>query len=127
VAQAGGVLLVAGWALALTHAAQARRWRWIALLIFAGYLSYSVILFSDLTQVNRCAFSPSDEFNSIACPPPDQLRLLLLALGEAVGPVVILIYGLRAPGRRERQLPEGLVVSSLRGGTVVEEGVISTD
>ena len=124
VAQAGGVLLLGGWALALAHAAQARRWRWISVLIFAGYLSYSIILFAELTRANPCAFSPSNDLNSIACPPPNQLRLLLLALGEAVGPAIILIYGLRAPGRRERQAPDGLVVSSLRGGTAADERAV---
>jgi hypothetical protein len=56
-----------------------------------------------------------------------QALLTLITLGEAIGPIATLIYILHAPERRERQLPEGLVVSSLRDKTRPGEDVISAD
>jgi hypothetical protein len=110
--QIGGVSLLAAWTLALAHAAQARRWRWFALLVVAGYLAYTISFLSALQPATICSFNPgSGDFS--ACPPPNIPLVLMLALVQAIGPVAILIYTLRAPGRRQRQLPEGLVVSSL--------------
>jgi hypothetical protein len=48
VIQIGGVALLAAWTLALAHAAQARRWRWFALMVIAGYLSYAIYYVSRL-------------------------------------------------------------------------------
>jgi hypothetical protein len=96
--------------LALNAAAQTRRWPWVALLVAAGYLTL-VAIFVSMSQ--QCFDDPS--FVS-GCPPPDQLRQALLALGYLVTPLAALAWGInsgRAPWRRERALPEALVASSL--------------
>jgi len=102
----------AGWTLALAHAAQARRWRWFALLVVAGYLAYTISFLFALQPATICSFNP-DSGDFSACSQPNIPLVLMFTLGKAIGPVAILIYALRAPGRRQRQLPEGLVVSSL--------------
>lgn len=112
--QIGGVALLAAWTLALAHAAQARRWRWFALIVVAGYLAYAISFLSEFLPANTCTFNPPDSGDFSACLQPNVALVLGLALGKAIGPLAILIYALRAPGRRQRQLPEGLVVSSLR-------------
>jgi hypothetical protein len=111
--------------LALAHAAQARRWRWFVVLIVAVFLSESVMILSQVLP-NPCAYPPFDESNPLACLQPNQAFLLLLALGKALGPIFMLIYALRAPGH-QRQLPDGLVVSSLRDGNTLGEDAISAD
>lgn len=111
--QIGGVALLAAWTLALAHAAQARRWRWFALIVVAGYLAYAISFLSEFLPATTCTFNP-DSGDFSACLQPNVALVLALALGKAIGPVAMLIYALRAPGRRQRQLPEGLVVSSLR-------------
>jgi hypothetical protein len=125
ISQVGGFLLLTAWVLALAHAAQARRWRWFVVLIVAVFLSESVMILSQVLP-NPCAYPPFDESNPLACLQPNQAFLLLLALGKALGPIFMLIYALRAPGH-QRQLPDGLVVSSLRDGHVVDEDIVSTD
>ncbi len=127
ISQVGGFLLFTAWVLALAHAAQARRWRWFVVLTVAVFLSESVLILSEVLPTNPCAYTSFDGSNPLACLQPNQAILLLLALGKAIGPIFMLIYALRAPGRRQRQLPDGLVVSSLRDGHVVDEDIVSTD
>lgn len=129
VSQVGSQLLIAAWVLALAHAAQARRWRWFMPLIIVGFLSFDVTFFTGFLAPNLCAQNGLllGRIDTFACSLPHQALLILLALGQAVGPLLILVYALRAPGRRQRQLPEGLVVSSLRDGRVLEENTVSAD
>ncbi len=118
VARVGGVLLLAAWTLALAHAVQSKRWVWFALIVVAGFLSYSINILVEL-NVQPCAYIPSDNVGIPVCQPINQWIYLLIALGEALGPVAALLYvALAGRGhRRQRQLPEGLMVSSLREGT----------
>lgn len=129
--QIGWVLLIATWTLTLAHAIRAHRWAWLGIIVVVGYLSYSAILLSELLPVLACSINAPDNVSFPACSQPDQAVLLLIALGKAVGPAIAIVYALRAPGqRRQRQVPEGLVVSSLRdnpGGPAEEEGVVSVD
>lgn len=126
VIQIGGVALLAAWTLALAHAAQARRWRWFALMIIAGYLSYAIYYMSRLPSTIMCSFNlDSGDFS--ACLQPNIALVLMLALGQATGPVAMLIYALRAPGRAQRRLPEGLTVSSLHDKTWPGEDAVSAD
>jgi hypothetical protein len=122
VRQIGEVLLLAAWTLALAHAARSRRWVWLALIVVAGYLSYSTAVLAQLAQ-NPCAFGLQDGGPLLACRPPGQVEYLLIAVGQALGPVAAILYAtLAARGyRRPRQLPEGLVVSSLRHGRVSQD------
>jgi hypothetical protein len=129
VSQVGGSLLLAAWTLVLVlaHAAQARRWWWFAIFVVAGFLSYATQLVSELLPVMTCSLNPSGYTSLTSCPPPNQALLALITLGETSGPTVALIYVLRAPGRRQRRLPEGLVVSSLRDEVRPGEDVVSAD
>ncbi|MGE5335248.1 MAG: hypothetical protein ACM3N4_11150 [Nitrososphaerota archaeon] len=129
VSQVGSELLLAAWVLSLAHAAQARRWRWFVPLIIVGFLSFDVTFFTGFLIPDLCSQSGLllGRIDTFACSLPHQALLILLALGQAIGPVVMLIYALRAPGRRVRQLPEGLVVSSLRDGRAPEEITASAD
>lgn len=127
VSQVGGVLLLAAWTLALALAAQARRWRWFAIFVVAGFLSYATQLVSELLPVMTCSLNPSGFTSLTGCSAPNQALLALVTLGETSGPIAALIYVLRAPGRRQRQRPEGLVVSSLREETRPGEDVVSAD
>ncbi|HEX8036937.1 MAG TPA: hypothetical protein VF510_23975, partial [Ktedonobacterales bacterium] len=113
----GALLLLAGWALALSSAAQARRWEWVALLTTAGYLSVVAIIFS-ITQPNRCIFGPppgAGQFYPI-CTATYPFAYMLVVAGYLAGPAATLAYGLRSNGLRRgsHELPEGLSVSSLR-------------
>ena len=128
VARVGGVLLLAAWTLALAHAVQSKRWIWFALIVVAGFLSYSITILAEV-NVQPCAYIPPDNAGIPVCQPINQWIYLLIALGEALGPVVALLYvALAGRGnRRQRQLPEGLVVSSLREETQPGEDVISAD
>jgi len=127
VSQVGGSLLLAAWTLVLAHAAQARRWWWFAIFVVAGFLSYATQLVSELLPVMTCSLNPSGFTSLTSCPAPNQALLALVTLEETSGPTVALIYVLRAPGRRQRRLPEGLVVSSLREETRSGEDVVSAD
>ena len=130
---AGGLLLlIAAWVLALHTAAQARHWRWVALLIVAGYLSFAAIIFS-FAPPDRCMFGmPSDRsfvFGS-SCAGPNLLAQLLVLAGYLAGPAAALAYGLpdlrtrilgiRIPILRPRELPEGLSVSPLSADSDAE-------
>lgn len=119
VAQVGGVLLLTAWILAQAHAVQSRRWVWFALILVAGFLSYSTNFLAEVA-LNPCGFTygPSGDTSFPICHPPSQVTFLLVALGQAIGPAACLLYALLASRghRRQRQLPEGLVVSSLRDG-----------
>lgn len=125
------VLLLATWTLTLAHAARSRRWLWLGIIVVAGYLSYSAVLLSELLPALACAPGLSDGTSFPACAEPDQAILLLIALGKAIAPATAIIYALRVPNqRRPRQLPEGLVVSSLRHGQdaqMADEGAIPAD
>ena len=132
VTQVGSILLLAAWTLALAHAIQSRRWLWFALIVVASYLSYATNILAQLA-LNPCTFSsPSFDTGIPICTPPSQVVFLLIALGQALGPVVAMLYVIlatRGP-RRRRQLPEGLVVSSLHDGydgLAVDEGAITED
>lgn len=106
----GGLLLtLVTWALSLNAAAQSRRWVWVALLFVAGYLTF-VAVFVSLFSIQPCVEDPGLG----ACTGPDPLRQGLIVVGYLACPVAALVYGIRAPGRRVRELPEGLTVSSLR-------------
>ncbi|HEU4782683.1 MAG TPA: hypothetical protein VFS83_05020 [Ktedonobacterales bacterium] len=130
VARVGGVLLLAAWTLALAHAVQLRRWVWFALIVVAGFLSYSITILAEV-NAQPCAYLPPDGAGLPACQPINQWIYLLIALGEALGPVAALLYvALASRGQRpwrRRQLPEGLVVSSLRDKVQSGEDVISAD
>lgn len=127
VSQVGGVLLLAAWTLALAHAALARQWWWFAIFAVAGFLSYATQLVSELLPVMTCSLNPSGFTSLTSCPAPNQALLALTTLGEAIGPIAAFIYIMRAPGQRQRQLPEGLVVSSLHEATRPGEDVVSAD
>ncbi|HEU5349463.1 MAG TPA: hypothetical protein VFU63_12705, partial [Ktedonobacterales bacterium] len=107
----GGVLLtIVTWALSLNAAAQARRWVWVALLFVAGYLT-SLAVFVSMYTARPCSIGLD---GTPTCSEPDPLRQALTIAGYLACPVAALVYGIRPPGRRVRQAPEGLVVSSLR-------------
>lgn len=132
VARVGNVLLLAAWtlALALAHAAQLKRWVWFALIVVAGFLSYSITILAEV-NLQPCAYIPPDNAGIPVCQPINQWIYLLIALGEALGPAAALLYvALGSRGQRpwrQRQLPEGLVVSSLHDKAQSGEDVISAD
>lgn len=105
----GMLLTITTWILAINAAAQARRWLWVALIITSGYLTLAAVYAS--FALPNCFTEPEADFT---CPAPDPLRHALLIAGYLVCPVAALIFAVRAPGKRVRQLPDGLVVSSLR-------------
>lgn len=114
----GGILLLlASWTLALSAAAQTRRWPWVAALSTAGYLSVVTIFFS-ISQPDPCIFGspPDSEFMSPVCTTSYPLVKLLVIAGYLAGPAASLVYGLRPDGLRHgaHTLPEGLSISSLR-------------
>jgi hypothetical protein len=111
----GLLLLIATWTICLTGAALARHWRWLALLVLAGYLSFVAVLTS-IAPPNPCFFaSPShiEGFASPVCMPASQLQQLLIIAGYFAAPAAALVYALRAQAPRAWPLPEGLAVSPL--------------
>lgn len=130
VARVGGVLLLAAWTLALAHAVQSKRWVWFALMVVAGFLSYSITILAEV-NVQPCAYISPDNVGIPVCQPLNQWTYLLIALGEALGPAAALLYvALASRGQhpwRRRQLPEGLVVSSLRKEARPGEDAVSAD
>lgn len=129
VARVGGILLLAAWTLALAHAAQSKGWVWFALIVVAGFLSYSTIILGEL-NFQPCAYIPPGSVGIPVCQPINQWTYLLIALGEALGPVAALLYVvLVSRGQRpwRHQLPEGLVVSSLHEEAPPGEDVVSAD
>jgi len=130
VARVGGVLLLAAWTLALAHAVQSQRWVWFALIVVAGFLSYSINILAEV-NVQPCTYISPDNVGIPVCQPLNQWIYVLIALGEALGPAAALLYvALVSRGQRlwrRRQLPEGLVVSSLRKETRSGEDVVSAD
>ncbi len=125
--QTGWVLLLASWTLTLAHIVQARRWGWLALVVIGGYLSYAAILLSEILPAIACTSSPTDDGGFFGCTQPNQAMVLLISAGRAIGPAVALFYISVAAGRRQRQLPDGLVVSSLRDHTAPDENALSAD
>jgi hypothetical protein len=111
---AGEFLLFAAWSLALGAAAQARRYRWVALLSVAGSLSVAVVTFS-VSRPDPCLFILPSTANSFAfgCPSPNPLGQLLVVGGYLAGPAAAIVYSLRGRGARTGALPEGLSVSPL--------------
>lgn len=115
------VLLLASWTLTLAHIVRARRWGWLALIVVGGYLSYAAILLSEILPAIACVPSSLDDGGFSGCTQPNQAVVLLIAAGRAIGPAVALLYISVAADRRQRQLPEGLVVTSLREKTQLGE------
>jgi hypothetical protein len=106
----GGVLLtLATWVLSINAAAQSRRWVWVAGLLVAGYLTLAAIYAS--ASLVTCFPDPDGEFG---CASPDALRQALIFVGYLACPVTALVYSVRPSWRRDRALPDGLTVSSLR-------------
>lgn len=106
----GTFLLIAAWALALNAAAQARRWKWIVLLILAGFLSFAA-LFAVLFLQDACpmpGIPGAHEACTLAL--PAQLPIMV---GSLAGPVAVLVYRLRGNLPWRVGLPEGLNVSQL--------------
>lgn len=107
-----GILLTfTAWILSINAAAQMRRWSWVALLLIAGYLTLAAVFASFSLQ--NCFTVPDGEFT---CSTSDPLMQALITLGYLVSPMAALAYGIyggRAPWRRVRTLPDGLVASSL--------------
>src|SRR6185437_14042568 len=100
VARVGGVLLLAAWTLALAHAVQSKRWVWFALIVVAGFLSYSINILAEL-NVQPCAYISPDSVGIPVCQPLNQWIYLLFALGEALGPAAALLYvALASRGQR---------------------------
>jgi hypothetical protein len=113
---AGGMLLLAAWALALNDAAQARRYWWVALLTFGGFVSVTAFLFS-LSPSNLCLYGQPPEGRLLySCAGPDRVALALLIAGYLAGPAVALIYALRASGPRRRVALPGLITSPIDAG-----------
>jgi hypothetical protein len=111
----GGVLLLlAAWSLALGAAAQARRYRWFALLSVAGSLSVAVVFIS-MARPDLCLSGPPPTTNAFAfgCTAPNPTAQLLVAVGYLAGPAAATAYSLRGRGARTGALPEGLSVSPL--------------
>ena len=111
----GGVLLLlAAWSLALGAAAQARRYRWFALLSVAGSLSLAVVVIS-LARPDLCLSVPPPTTNAFefGCPSSNPTAQLLVAGGYLAGPAAATAYSLRGRGARTGALPEGLSVSPL--------------
>jgi hypothetical protein len=111
---AGVLLLLAAWSLALGAAAQARRYRWFALLSVAGSLSLAVVFIS-LARPDLCLSGPPPTTNPyvLICPAPNPTAQLLVAGGYLAGPAAATAYSLRGRGARTGALPEGLSVSPL--------------
>jgi len=111
----GGVLLLlAAWSLALGAAAQARRYRWFALLSVAGSLSLAVVYIS-VASPDLCLFDTPSTTNAFAfgCTASNPTAQLLVAGGYLAGPAAAIVYSLRGRGARTGALPEGLSVSPL--------------
>jgi hypothetical protein len=111
---AGVLLLLAAWSLALGAAAQARRYRWFALLSVAGSLSVAVVFIS-VSRPDLCLSGPPPTTNPyvLICPAPNPTAQLLVAVGYLAGPAAATAYSLRGRGARTGALPEGLSVSPL--------------
>ena len=111
----GGVLLLlAAWSLALGAAAQARRYRWFALLSVAGSISVAVVFIS-VARPNLCLFGTLSTTNAFAfgCTASNPTAQLLVAGGYLAGPAAAIVYSLRGRGAGTEALPEGLSVSPL--------------
>lgn len=115
------MLTITTWILAINAASQARRWLWVALIVASGYATFVAVYISFTLIAFQNCFTGSDD--TFICPAPDPLRHALLFAGYLVCPVVALIFGVRASGKRVSQLADGLVVSSLRAtGSVSSTG-----
>ncbi|MFI5275178.1 MAG: hypothetical protein ACHQ4H_19275 [Ktedonobacterales bacterium] len=105
-------LWLAAWALALNASAQARRWRWVALLVLAGSLTIGAVAFS-LALPPPCppGLPDGSTFYGPACS-SNPTQQLLIAVCVLAGPAAALAYGFGLRARRTRRgLPDGLSAS----------------
>jgi hypothetical protein len=122
----GVLLLLASWTLSLNAAALARHWLWMALLLGAGLLTFSMILLMlsllTIPEGAQCLFAPDSAVPvGVVCQPINPLVPPLIVVGYFVSPAVALLYAVRPSLltrrplclRRTHQLPEGLTVSRL--------------
>ncbi|HEX6796665.1 MAG TPA: hypothetical protein VF116_02995 [Ktedonobacterales bacterium] len=117
------LLWTAGWALALNAAAQARSWRWVALLTLCGPLSCFAFLVS-LAPPQPCFFGPPPQpqgfGGALECPAPNPaLQLLVIAL-YLVAPAAALAYALRDRLPVRRVGPRDIAISSAEAATDVD-------
>lgn len=106
----GNFLMLAAWILALHDAAQARRGRWLGVIIFTGFLAVSgtTLLFNPCELISLIA-GPN-----AACGPVNPMLNQLMAAIPLAGPIATLVYALRTREPRLRGATSaGLSVSSL--------------
>lgn len=113
----GALLLIAGWAIALVSAAQARRWLWVGALIASVYLSVVLVIYISQEPYPSCLFSASGQPFCATYQESMQAQFLTACV---VGPASILAYALIGQRAlhalnplRPRSLPEGLTATSL--------------
>jgi hypothetical protein len=113
----GTLLLLAAWTLALNHAAQARRWEWLVLLVLAGFLSCAALV-AVLVLRDACPVPGlPDAYGPCALTPAAQMPIMA---GAVAGPAAVLAYRLRLRMPWRAGLPEGLSISRL--GTADDAG-----
>lgn len=108
------LLWIAAWALTLNAAAQARTWRWVALLTLCGPLSCVAFLVS-LSPPQPCFFGPPPQSQGFGggfeCQSPNPaLQLLVIAL-YLVAPAAALAYALRDRLPLRRIGPRGIAIA----------------
>lgn len=116
----GGMLLLLGaWALALADAARERRWVWVALLSFAVYFTVVPLLAGLLSPYAACLFGSQQSY----CASANQVEQALFIVGSFIGPVVIMLYALRARIPERSAPPAGLSAARLSDAPDAESGV----
>lgn len=93
-----GVVLLHGasWTLSLNAAARAWRWLWVALLLVAGLLAFSMIaLLLAVPLLAQCLFVPDYAPFGFDCPSVNPLVPKLIVVSYFVGPAAALVYGVR--------------------------------
>ena len=91
------LLWIAGWALALNAAAQARVWRWVALLTVCGPLSCLAFLVS-IAPPTPCFFGqpqPQGFEGGFACSAPNPALQVLVIVLYVAAPAATLAFALR--------------------------------
>ena len=111
---AGVLLLLAGWTLAVGAAAQAHRYRWVALLAATGSLTVAVVYYTT-SHPDLCLVTspPSPYSYPPSCAQSDPLRQLLVAVGYLAGPVAAMVFSLRGSVLHGQALPQGAGISPL--------------